>query len=123
MKLFERLWQMPYLLLMFPPLFWAGNAVLARGTVGIVPPISLSFFRWGLAFTIVLFFGFGQARQDWPLVKEKWWVVVGLGFLGITCFSALLYVAAQTTTSINLAVLQTVLPAIVILLNLSLIHI
>ena len=53
-------------------------------------------------------------------VKEKWWVVVGLGFLGITCFSALLYVAAQTTTSINLAVLQTVLPAIVILLNLAL---
>ncbi|MFK7804860.1 MAG: DMT family transporter [Anaerolineae bacterium] len=120
MTQFQKAWQMPYLLLIFPPLFWAGNAVLARGIVGIVPPISLSFFRWGLAFLIVLPFGLAHARQDWPLVKEKWWVVAGLGFLGITCFSALLYVAAQTTTSVNLAVLQTILPAIVILLNLAL---
>lgn len=120
MKQFQKVWQMPFVLLLFPPLFWAGNAVLARGVVGIVPPISLSFFRWSLAFFIILPFGLTHARQDWPLVKEKIWVVLGLGFLGIACFSALLYVAAQTTTSINLAVLQTILPAIVILLNLAL---
>lgn len=120
MRLFSQLWQRPYLLLIFPPLFWAGNAVLARGIVGLIPPISLSFYRWSVAFLILLPFGFVQAKRDWPLVRAKLHIVVLLGFFGITCFSAMLYIAAQTTTSINLAVIQSILPAIVIVLSLIL---
>ncbi len=33
-------------LLTLPPLFWAGNAVLARMLVGEVPPLALSLLRW-----------------------------------------------------------------------------
>lgn len=119
MSLISRMSQMPYLLLVFPPLFWAGNAVLARGVVGVVPPVSLAYFRWLFAFLIILPFGLRYAMQDWPLVREKWLVVVALGFLGITCFNSMLYVSAQTTTSINIAVLQTFMPAVVILFSLA----
>ena len=95
MSLIKRMSQMPYFLLIFPPLFWAGNAVLARGVVGVVPPISLAYFRWLFAFLVILPFGIPYARQDWPLVKEKWLVIVALGFLGITCFNSMLYVSAK----------------------------
>lgn len=114
MKLFKKVSQMPYLLLLFPPLFWAGNAVLARGVVGVVPPLALAFFRWLIAFLLILPFGIKQAQADWPKVREKWPVIVALGFLGITCFNSLLYVAAQSTSSINIAVLQTFMPALVV---------
>lgn len=94
--------------------------MLARGVVGVVPPISLAYFRWVFAFLVVLPFGLSYAQQDWPKVREKWPIVIALGFLGITCFNSLLYVSAQTTTSINIAVLQTFMPAVVILFSLAL---
>ena len=40
-------------LLVAPPLFWAGNAVLARALVGEFPPLALSFWRWTLAFVLI----------------------------------------------------------------------
>lgn len=118
-SLWERLSNAPYLILIVPPLLWAGNAVLARGLVGIVPPISLAFFRWTAALLIILPFSFQHARRDWPVARQKIGLLIALGILGIGLFNTLLYIAAQSTTSINLAVLQTMLPAMVILFTLT----
>ncbi len=57
-----------YLLLTVPPLCWGANAVLARGVVDLIPPISFAFWRWTLAFLIIFPFAVGQARKDWVLV-------------------------------------------------------
>ncbi|MEM7797987.1 MAG: DMT family transporter [Chloroflexota bacterium] len=119
--LFQRLADTPNLILIVPPLLWAGNAVLARGVVGdgVVPPVALAFFRWTLAFLIILPFSWGHARRDWPIARQKIPILITLGILGIGLFNTLLYIAAETTTSINLAVLQTLLPALVILFTLA----
>lgn len=116
-SLLKRTANAPYLLLLFPPLFWAGNAVLARGLAGTVPPITIGFGRWSLALLILIPFGWQQLRQDWPTVRRHLWVMLGLGALGIGLFHSLYYTAAKTTTTINLAVLQTVLPAVVLVLS------
>ena len=42
------------LLLTIPPLLWAGNAVVGRLMQGLVPPVTLNFLRWVLAFAILL---------------------------------------------------------------------
>ncbi|MDP1567867.1 MAG: EamA family transporter, partial [Polaromonas sp.] len=42
------------LLLLVPPLLWAGNAVVGRLVNELVPPITLNFLRWALAFVILL---------------------------------------------------------------------
>src|SRR5690349_18661889 len=44
----------PYLLLCLTSLFWAGNAIVGRNAAGHIPPVTLSFVRWSLAFLIVL---------------------------------------------------------------------
>ena len=41
-------------LLIIPPLMWAGNAVVGRMMQGVVPPITLNFLRWVLAFLVLL---------------------------------------------------------------------
>ena len=41
-------------LLTVPPLLWAGNAVVGRLVQGLVPPITLNFLRWLLAFALLL---------------------------------------------------------------------
>jgi len=111
-----------YLLLPVAPLCWAGNTVLARGAAELIPPVSFAFFRWTTAFFLLLPFTWRLARKDWPLVTAHWKIMVGLSVLGISLFNTLLYTAAHTTTAINLALIQTAMPAIIILISMRLYH-
>ena len=107
----------PYLLLLLPPLFWGGNIVVARGVTGVVPPLALSFWRWCLAFLILLPLTWRQVKQDWQTAVANWRILTLLGFLGVTCFNTLLYLAVQTTTAINGSLMQTAMPAAVIIIS------
>lgn len=42
------------LLLVTPPLLWAGNAIVGRVMQGVVPPVTLNLLRWVLAFALLL---------------------------------------------------------------------
>ncbi|MBS0002266.1 MAG: DMT family transporter [Thioalkalivibrio sp.] len=61
-----------WLLAMLPPLFSAGNFVLARALHADIPPIALSFWRWTIALTILLpFVAAGLWRQR-DLIRRHW---------------------------------------------------
>lgn len=108
---------LPYFLLLVPPLCWGGNAVVARGVVDVVPPVSLAFWRWVVAFIILIPLAAGHVKRDWRLAVRSWeWMLI-LSFLGIACFNALLYTAAHTTTAINISLMQTAMPATIILIS------
>jgi drug/metabolite transporter (DMT)-like permease len=108
----------PYLLTAVAPLCWGGNIVLARGVVDIIPPVSFAFWRWMIAFVILLPFTWRTARRDWPRVVKSWKVMCALSILGITFFNTMLYTAVHTTTAINGAMIQTTMPAVIILATL-----
>jgi drug/metabolite transporter (DMT)-like permease len=105
----------PYLLTAVAPLCWGGNIVLARGVVDIIPPVSFAFWRWAIAFVILLPFAWRPARQDWSRVVKSWKIMSALSILGISFFNTLLYTAVHTTTAINGAMIQTTMPAVIIL--------
>jgi drug/metabolite transporter (DMT)-like permease len=109
-----------YFLLILPPLFWAGNSVLARGIVDLIPPVAMSFWRWVLALTILLPFTWRQTLRDWPEIKRGWKNIVLLGLFGIASFNTLLYTAAHSTTAINIALTQSVMPAVIVLISFAL---
>ena len=52
------------LLLTVPPLMWAGNAVVGRMVSTLVPPITLNFLRWAVAFFILLPLGAWVLRRS-----------------------------------------------------------
>ena len=106
----------PYLVLAVAPLCWAGNIVLARGIVDMVPPVSLAFWRWSMAFVLLLPFAWTQARRDWPIAVAAWKSLLLLSALGIASFNTLLYMAMHSTTAINGALIQTAMPAVIIVL-------
>ena len=108
---------LPYFLLLVPPLCWGGNAVLARGVVDVVPPVSLAFWRWVAAFAILLPFTFRQVKRDWKTAMDSWQWLLVLSFLGVSCFNSMLYTAAHTTTAINVSLMQTAMPAMIILIS------
>ena len=107
----------PYGLLLIPPLCWGGNAVLARGVVNILPPVSFAFWRWCIAFAILFPFTRRTLKKDWGAIVQSWKIILILSFFGIACFNTLLYRAAHTTTAINVSLMQTIMPAMIILIS------
>jgi drug/metabolite transporter (DMT)-like permease len=111
-----------YLLLILPPLFWAGNSVLARGVAELIPPVAMSFWRWMIAFAILFPFTWKQVLKDWPNIKRGWVNIFLLGLFGIASFNTLLYSAAHSTTAINIALTQAVMPVVIVLISFILFH-
>ena len=109
-----------FLVVALAPMFWAGNIVLGRGMATQIPPISLAFWRWTVAFLILLPLTWSYVRRDWKTALAGWKILGLLSFFGITCFNTLLYRAVHTTTAINGALIQTTMPAMVIIISLIL---
>lgn len=97
-------------------LFWAANAVVARGTSTEIPPLALSFWRWALALLLVAPFGLPQVRAHWRVVRQRWRSLAVLAALSVGLFNTLLYLAAQTTSALNIALLNSAMPVLVSLL-------
>ena len=104
----------PYLLMILPPIFWAGNVVLARGLASQIPPMSMSFLRWATALLFLAPFTWRQLQHDRHLFSGHWTIIWLCSFFGIVCFNSLLYTATQSTTALNCALMQTVMPAAII---------
>ena len=96
-------------LLVIPPLLWAGNAVVGRLVHELIPPITLNFIRWVLAFAILLPLAHGVLRADSPLWPH-WRRYALLGLLGIGAYNALQYMALQTSTPINVTLVGSSMP-------------
>jgi drug/metabolite transporter (DMT)-like permease len=95
------------------PLFWAGNAVIGRAMHAELPPVTFAFWRWTLAAAILLPFTLPLLRRDWARIRAGWRILLVLGLLGITSFNTLLYHAAHTTGATNIALIQTLTPAMI----------
>ena len=105
----QRLTPATALLLVVPPALWAGNAVVGRLVTGLVPPMTLNFFRWALAFAILLPLAWRVLRPAsalWP----HWKRFALLGLLGVGCYNALQYLALKTSTPLNVTLVAASVP-------------
>lgn len=116
----RRLIDQAWLLMLLPPLFWAGNAVLGRAVAGAVPPIGLAFWRWVFGTLIVLPFAWKHLRHDLSPLMAHWKPVLALGTLGIGMFNTFQYIALNSTTALNSVMLQSSMPVMIVLMSLAL---
>ncbi len=97
------------LLLTLPPLLWAGNAVVGRWAAAAIPPLTLNFLRWLLAFLVLL----PLARPLWAqraALRQRWHYFALTGFLGMGCYNALQYQALHSSTPLNVTLIAASLP-------------
>ncbi|MEH6404128.1 MAG: DMT family transporter [Sneathiella sp.] len=104
-----------YLFLTFTTLCWGGNAIFSRLAVDEVSPMTLVALRWLSVMVILLIFARGAVRRDWDALKPRLGFLFMLGAFGFTGFNALFYVAAHTTTAVNIGILQGSIPVFVFL--------
>jgi drug/metabolite transporter (DMT)-like permease len=109
-----------FFLVAVAPMCWAGNIVLAKGVAAMIPPAALSFWRWAVAFLILLPLTWPYVKRDWKTAVAGWRILGLLALFGVTSFNTLLYLAMHTTTAINGALIQTTMPAVIIVISLIL---
>lgn len=112
----QRLTLSTAVLLTLPPLLWAGNAVVGRMVAPLVPPITLNFLRWALAFLVLLPFAWPLLRGDSPIWPRMGRYAV-LGLLGIGCYNALQYLALKTSTPVNVTLVASSMPVFMLALG------
>src|SRR5688572_22766211 len=113
----------PYLLLSITALCWAGNAIVGRMAAGHIPPVTLSFLRWSLAFLIVLPFAWKHLVRDWSAIRGRLGIMIVLSITGIGAFNTLQYWALEHTQALNTLLLQSAGPLVVAVWSLALLGI
>ena len=103
----------PYLLLCIAALCWAGNAIVGRLAAGHIPPVTLSFLRWSIAFLIILPFAWKHLKRDWGAIRGRLGMMILISFSGIAIFNTLQYWALEYTQALNTLLLQSARPLFV----------
>ena len=104
-----------FLLLTLSSFFWSGNFLTAKLAYNFnLAPLKLSFFRWLLAFLIILPFTFNSILQNYTLIKKNFAIIVLLSILGVTIFNSFTYIALTTTIVINASIMGSIAPLLII---------
>lgn len=109
-----------YIFMIFVAMFYSGNILVGKA-INDLPPITIAFFRLLLAFMIVAPFAYRQAYATRETFVKLKWPFLLMTLSGVTFFNTFIYGALQYTSATNVAVLETVIPALTVVLSIWLI--
>lgn len=106
-----------HILLFITPALFSTNMLLARVAADYFPPVALATWRWGTVCLLLLpVCGRELWRQRAALRREAGELMV-LGALGMGICGAVVYMGAATTTAINIGLIYTISPVLILLLS------
>ncbi|OGA12591.1 MAG: hypothetical protein A3H32_06275 [Betaproteobacteria bacterium RIFCSPLOWO2_02_FULL_63_19] len=109
-----------YLLMVITAVLWSGNAVIGRAVHETIPPIGLNFWRWMITLPVFAVLAWPHVRKDWPLVRRHWPILVLFSILSVTVYNTFVYIGLNTTTAINMLLINTARPVIIVFLSYAL---
>lgn len=107
----------PYLYLIFATLFWGGNFVFGRAIITDLPPASLAFLRWCIAFLLFYIIKGFRLKHHWVIIRNHLFIIFLMSLTGIAGYSVLIYLALHYTTSINASLMNTLAPIMIYILS------
>ncbi len=102
-----------YALLIVTTLIWAGNSVAGKMGAGHIDPILLTALRWGMAAVLIVALSWRHLRDDWPVIRRHWLLLLAYGATGFALFNILLYTALTKTSVINVIIEQAGMPIVI----------
>jgi drug/metabolite transporter (DMT)-like permease len=88
-------------------LIWSGNYVVARGIYKEMPPVSLAFYRWGLASVCLIPLAWRRFMNEKRILLRHKQYIFWTAITGVTIFNTFIYLAGHYTSAINLALIGT----------------
>ena len=105
----------PYLVLLLPPLFWAGNFIVGRAVSAELGAITMSFYRWLLALCLLAPFAYSRVRQELPIILNHLTILTVLALLSVASFNVLLYLGLRDTEATNALLINSSIPVWIVL--------
>ncbi|MBP2298875.1 DMT family transporter [Azospirillum picis] len=94
----------------------AANPVVGRAAASLVPPVGLAFWRWLIAFLIVLPFALPGLLAHRHRLRADWKRYLLLGVLGQGISGAVVYYGLQRTSATNASLIYATSPAMILAL-------
>ncbi|MFK0521823.1 DMT family transporter [Paenibacillus illinoisensis] len=108
-----------WLFLILANLFWAGNLMFGKAVTSDFPPIWASFLRWVIAAVVLIPLAQLVEKPNWLKVwKNNWGILLFLSLVGVVSYTLLTYTALQHTSSTNGSLINSLTPAVMIVLSL-----
>lgn len=98
-------------------LLWSGNAVVGRLIAGAISPMTLNLLRWVLASLLLLPLAAEVLHPRRSPIWVHWRRFLALSLLAIGGYNALLYLALNTSTPINVTLVGSVTPVFMLLIG------
>jgi drug/metabolite transporter (DMT)-like permease len=105
------------LILILPPLLWAGNFIVGRASREDIPPMMLAFARHFVALVVLLPFGWATMRRDRQRYWECRWQLVRVSLAGMVAFNSLVYLGLHSTTAFNAQLMNSTIPVLIVLIG------
>ena len=104
-----------YLYLTLCTLFWSGNFIVGKvATLFEIPPLTLNFYRWFLAFLILCPFTLKGVIMNYEEIKKNFLVLVIMGFTSISVFNSVVYYSLNYTQVLNGVLMISTIPVFII---------
>lgn len=106
---------LPYLLLAFTNLFWSLNFIIGKLVSGVMPPTTISFFRWLPPAIFFLIINYKQVRNSTRIIRQNIPLLLALGLTGYAVNSICVYEAVTYTSTINTSFINAFNPVLIAL--------
>ncbi len=88
-------------------IIWSFNFIIARKVAGVIPPVSLAFWRWAIAALVLLIMHMKSIVTYFSLLKKHFLFFFITAFFGVALFNTCIYIAGNYTPAINLSIIGT----------------
>ena len=104
-----------YIYLVSATLFWAGNFIVGKtASINEIPPISLNFYRWFIAWLILLPFTFREIIKKKDYILNNIGLFIILGITAVTIFNSALFYSLKFTQVISGVLMISTVPVMII---------
>ncbi|CAG36456.1 DMT family transporter [Desulfotalea psychrophila] len=94
---------------------WSGSFIVARLAVGNISPLSLGAARWFVCFLVLLLFALPTVKREWAVAKTFLPQIIAAGIIAVSLYAPLTYIAAATTSAINLSLIAVTTPIFIVI--------
>lgn len=103
-------------------LLWAGNVIVSKLSASAIAPSAITFYRLVLAVAVLTPFVIRPLMRNWSHVRPQLAKLGFLGFLSMSFYQSLSYLAAHSTTATNMAIVTALAPLLTLLWSVALLR-
>lgn len=100
-------------------LIWAFNVAVTRYVADYISPVSISFYRWFIAFLILTPFMLIPLVKQWQLVLTHLAKLAVLSAFGMVLYQGISYAAAHYTSATNMGIINAFIPIFTIFVSMA----